>query len=222
MFKKCCSMPPKEALDVERLLSWKDVRHQEDLFLDGLGSFDVSASFQETQGILNLDYDCSIFDYFACDYDHNLDDVFDKLKSCKFFSIEDEDALTEELCWQWFFSGTYAPLGSCGGGHCEMFWLPAVADLQRTAYFPHAYCKGCGCDECLDDTFRHILSGPKEDPWRRHMLQHPDYWNDPENIRALHESYSYAGYVDIDKMMAGNDLPPPEKLEEEFKRCGLK
>jgi len=193
---------PKDVVDesiLERLLTWKDIRHQEDLFLEGLGSFDVSEIFR----MVDRDYD-----YFADGFDFSRD--IDTLKTC-ILDILDSSGEDEDHCWQRFFSGT-ATDNQCGGEHLDLFWLPAVADLQSTAYFSDDCYEYCKCSDCLRDFFRYVLSLPEKDPWRRHLLQYRDYWNDPDNIEVLFQCY-YCTADDVWKMM-GDDLPPPERLEE--------
>ena len=75
-------------------------------------------------------------------------------------------------------------LASCiytGATNSGFFWLPSVSELQVQAYFP--YIDNSGTRESLTS----LLAREESCRPRQHLIQHFDYWKQPDNVGSIDE-----------------------------------
>jgi len=218
---------------INRLLTWKEIHRGEDLFLPGLGGFNVTECFQEQALAKRRKWAFEFVCLFKASFlrphrrklqqvpasSGSIEEVQEALASYPDLDLADmlqaskkerkkNFRFREDRAWQYVFSGA--------NNRTTPFWLPTVGDLRTQAYFADTISSGNKRqDGRLAHYLQKLLSRPKSNPQQQHLVRYHDHWNNPNNIQhAMAEKlFEQDGW---DKL--GGNLPPPKQL---WKALGL-
>ena len=158
------------ALVRNRLLEWVTTKRGSDLFIPGLGGFDIKQVYRDDMLARRafMDAAARAADEGLLLYDWS--EVVGRLFQPNRVAFNDLAFAQENV--QISAAARYHLLG----------WVPSPAELQATAYFP-----ALRVDWLRHQKVASILALPDTNPLRMHLIRHRDWWNDLNHIDALDE-----------------------------------
>jgi len=175
------------------LLSWKGVKRGRDLFIKGLGKFNIMETYQQVRKKKRAEFRMSLRE--ALD-------------------IEDRKGMDLEM----EFGRASKDRQQVAMRHAteNLSWFASVGELRAQAYF------GGSLQNDNEETFhalQYLLGCPADNPMRQHLLRHYHKWCEAEqigrvvtlakNARLLQDEERYCWYDD-----SASDAPPQKLVDE--------
>eukprot|EP00541_Cyclophora_tenuis_P008303 CAMPEP_0116553444 /NCGR_PEP_ID=MMETSP0397-20121206/7056_1 /TAXON_ID=216820 /ORGANISM="Cyclophora tenuis, Strain ECT3854" /LENGTH=416 /DNA_ID=CAMNT_0004078527 /DNA_START=155 /DNA_END=1405 /DNA_ORIENTATION=- len=175
------------------LLSWKGVKRGSDLFIKGLGKFNIMETYQQVRKKKRAEFRMSLRE--ALD-------------------IEDRKGMDLEM----EFGRASKDRQQVAMRHAteNLSWFASVGELRAQAYF------GGSLQNDNEETFhalQYLLGCPADNPMRQHLLRHYHKWCEAEqigrvvtlakNARLLQDEERYCWYDD-----SASDAPPQKLVDE--------
>ena len=157
------------ALIRNRLLEWVTAKRGRDLFIPGLGGFDVKQVYHD-----DLLARRAFMDAGARAADEALL-LYDWSEVPRDMLFQPDRVVVDILARQ-------SVQISAAARYHLLGWVPSPAELQASAYFP-----ALRADWLRHQKVASILALPDTNPLRMHLIRHRDWWNDVHHIDALDE-----------------------------------